>query len=360
MMRNPIQHAVACGRRRRLVFGLLAVVVFAAYAPPARAQAQPGEGTGQAVTPEEMLNRALDKIETGDFSEARGLIENVRRLDPTLPRLRLAVGLMLIEEGRHYEALPVLSEYNTTDEGKLDYRGFGAAGELYHKSKAYRQAVIPLERAKDLAPIEKDGEPVRAKIAIRLAETLNMLKRHAEALAAAKEAASLAPNDPAVLLGLAKISRDNNDIAGALDSLDRALNLISDQLRVDPFNRQKLGTRREVLELQRDLYKFQVISNPSDGLAIYNLARSRRRLAEAERDIGVFEAMELTKQAILTDPRKFEWQVYAAELEVAMGAEQDARERLQKVLQENPGNPDASRLLDQLNRAPGTDVRSSL
>ncbi|HVP09768.1 MAG TPA: hypothetical protein VMV94_01120 [Phycisphaerae bacterium] len=330
--------------------------------PGAERAARPGE------SPEELVQAALEKIDGGDLEQAMMLFQRARRLKPSMPKLSLVEGLLLMMNPKNPQsaaAILRLQEYNDSDEGKKDYRGFAAMGSIYKDSRTYRQAIRPLELAKKLAPAEENGKFVRANITMDLAFSYLGLDRKKEAMETAKEAVSSAPNDPKIQLGLAQVAvtppRQETDqlgqaragvtaedLAVAEPAVKKAIDLLKTKIQTQPFDedahRMLQSCYDNLVTVKRNALK----AAPDDGGIIMGLAGAMRDNGELARRFGMLTARQYALQAIDKDPKKYEWQVYTAQLEADLGAYQDAAKRLNDVLKESPDNQEAAKLLESL------------
>lgn len=303
---------------------------------------------GQVVTPEQMVDDAIRKLETGNVDEAGAAFNRVLRMKPDMPRLSLLHGLLLVELGKPVEALAKLEEFNSSKDVGNEYRGFAAVGRIYSASRMYRQAIRPLERAKDYAPAEESGRPVKAEIAIELATVLHGLQRTKDAIKVADEAAVLAPNDPGIQLKLGKMHKATQDYAIALKAADRAVAIVLGLLRTDPFKPEVNIQLRDAYELKIELYQAQRAANPDDQQLYLLIAQAMRDHANADRRLKLLTGREYALEALNKDARFFACQVYLARLEWELGGSQDALDRLKKVLEEDPSNSDASNLREEI------------
>ncbi|RIK66230.1 MAG: hypothetical protein DCC65_10485 [Planctomycetota bacterium] len=323
------------------------VALLAALWIPAPSHAQVTD-PGQVVTPEQMVDDAIKKLESGNVEEAGQMFNRVRRMKPDMPRLNLLHGLLLIEMNQPLEALPKLEAFNSSKDVGNEYRGFNAVGRVYIMSRMHRQAIRPLERAKDYAPAEENGKPVKAEIAIELASALFALDRTKDALKVADEAAALAPNDPGIQLKLGTMYKATQDYPTALKAADKATALVTGLLRTDPFKPEVNVQLRESYDLKIDVYQAQRAANPDDANIFQLLSQSMREQANAERRIKLLTAREYGLEAINKDPRHFSAQVFVARLEWELGGAQDALDRLKKVLEEDASNADAATLRETI------------
>ncbi|MBN2561856.1 MAG: hypothetical protein JXQ75_13095 [Phycisphaerae bacterium] len=302
----------------------------------------------QFGSPEAMVEAALEMIDTGDLNEALALVRRAKMLKPTVPKIKLAEGLLSIERGQHLEAMRQLEEYNKTDVGRNDYRGYAAIGTIYKDSHMDRQAAPVLEKAKSLAPLEENGKPVRAEIAIGLATVYNNLGRKDQAIEAAKEAKRWAPVDPKIQLRLGQVAFRTQDFDTAAKAAERAIELLMADLQVDPLKKETYQLLGSSYQLMRNRWQREIAADPDDGLPYFKLAVTMREVSEVSRRIVLLDARESILQALTKEPENHEYMIFAARVEVELGALDEARERLARVLSSDPENQEAIKLRDSL------------
>ena len=324
----------------------LAAFVLAGLTSGPVALAQPSDAAPSVTTPEEMVEDAIRKFDEGDFQDAQRLFSNARRARPDMPRLQLIEGLLLIEANRAPEAINVLEQFNK--EAGNEYRGYYALGKVYNQSLMYRQAIRPLERAKDFAPVEVNGRSVKAEVAIELAIAYKGRDLAKEALKYADEAAVLAPNDPGIQLKLGQMNLKTLDYATALRAAEKAVTLLLGQLRADPFKQENNSLLKQSHELTVNILQAQRAADPDDANTYFALAKASRNLADAERRLAILTAREYGLEAVNKDPKLYGCSVHLARLEWELGGAQDALDRLKNVLAEDPNNAEAVQLREQI------------
>ena len=341
---------------RRLVQSASSVAVILACAaawcgtavgqPPSADRPRVGESA------EELVATALQKIDTGDYEQAKVLVQRASRLKHNLPKLGLAEGLLLMQSLQNAQAVQKLTEYTSSEEGRTDYRGFASLGSLYKDSRMFRQAVRPLEQAKKLAPMEENGKFVKARITMDLAFVYLGLDRKKEALDTAKEAEAAGPNDPKIQFGIAKVAASTDDSAGAEVAAKKAIDILKVKIQAQPFDEEAHSTLANCYDLLVKLKKMALRVSPDDGALYFSLASATREGAEVGRRINLLTARQYAIQAAEKDPKKYEWQVFAARIEADLGAYQEASKRLEDVLKESPDNLEATKLLESISSQP--------
>lgn len=331
---------------RKVIPWTLAAIIGMGAVGAAAVCAQPSEAVPTVTTPEEMVEDAITKMDSGDFQQARTLFIQARRARPDMPRLKLLEGLLLIESNQAPQAINVLEEFNKV--AGNEYRGFYALGKVYNQSLMYRQAIRPLERAKDFAPVEVNGRNVKAEVAIELAVAFRGRDLPKDALKYADEAAALAPNDPGIQLKLGQMNLKTQDYATALRAAEKAITLLQGQLRADPFKQENNFLLKQSHELTVNILQSQRAADPDDANTYFALARATRNLADAERRLAILTAREYGLEAVNKDPKLYAASVHLARLEWELGGAQDALDRLKNVLAEDPNNAEAAQLREQI------------
>jgi len=331
----------------------LAMVLGLAASGATWAQVRPGDGAGQPVAPEEMIEQALDMIDAGDFQEAMTLLQRAKMLKPTLDKLNLAEGLLSIEGKSSMKAIQQLQAYNKSEEGRNDYRGYVAIGRIYQGSGMNRQAVPSLEKAKELAPLEKDGKPLRAEIATDLAMAYYRLDRKDKAIESARDAERWSPDDPRVQLRLAQFASSTDDHDTAAKAVEKAIKLAKVKLQMDPLDKDIYDSLRQCYQLALTFQRQDSLARSEDGLPFFNMAVIAREDAEAMKRIGLLSARELALEALTKEPNKPEWKVFVARVEADLGAVDEAMRKLEEVLSADPDNEEANKLRQYIRTGSG-------
>ena len=313
-------------------------------------QTPPQPESEQLLPPEQMIEEALKKIDAGDLQQADTLLRRARVLKPTMDKIKLVEGLLALGVKNRIAALSRLEAYNKTEEGRNDYRGFLAVGRVYKDSNMFRLAVLPLETAKAIAPLEENGRRVRAETAVELADAYFSLPRKDKALEAAKEAQKLAPDDAKVQLRLGQIAFRSEDYETAAKGADRAIELLVAAMRLDPLKRDTYGQFNSCYLLKRDLERKL---NPNSAASYYRLAIVARNAAEISRLVILLDARDNANQALTKEPDNLEYLLFAARLEADLGAVDEAREKVGRILKSNPEHREAIELQERLKLGTG-------
>ena len=332
------------------LIGLLSVAFFSAAAPLSWAQTPAQPAAGEALAPEQAVEEAIKMIDMGDLTEARRLLQYAASLKPTMNILKLGQGLFYVAGNQGVEAISTLAAYNTSDEGKRDYRGFAAIGKVYLNARMLRQAVSPLRQARDLADAEKDGKPLRAGITIDLASAYAKLRDSKKAIELIKEAQAAARDDGEIQLQISEIATIANDAELANKAANRAIELLKGKIIDDAFNAEAHTMMKRAFGVLGNLLVAKINDTPSDsndpknGENYHQYAGVLRETAELDRRIGLLGAREIALRAIEQDPKNSQWQLSAVRLEMELGGLTEAGARLNTILEYEPSNAEALRL----------------
>lgn len=314
-----------------------------------------GEGAkpsqAEPPDPEALIEKAIDQVEAGDLEAGNDLARRAHAIAPTMDKLKLAEGLILFSMGKGTESIRRLQDYNLTEDGKKDYRGYAAIGRIYMESNTYRMARRSLERAVLLADERKNGKPIRAQILMDLATVERRLNNREKAAEHARAAAESAPNDPDIQFRYAQTLSSNNsadDYQAAVAAAERAIRLIDAALRNDPFNKEHLDLLLSAHSLRVEIHLRERARNPQNPSTAIRIAESLRAQADAEWRLTVHAAREYALQALeLGEQPEPEWQLLVARLSMDGGGDvalEGARERVAKVLEAHPDNEEAMKL----------------
>ncbi len=323
----------------------------------AQTPAAAGDQPAKIVDPRALIEEAIRKIDAGEFEEAAKLAEQAQAVKPSMDRLRLVRGLLLLESvsSPPEAAIRVLDGYNRTATGKVDYRGLAAIGRVYLRSRWYRQASRSLRAAAPLAPLQENDRAVKADILIDLATAERALNQPKDAVRHAREARDLSKNDAHVLFRYAEVIAMTNDPKAwpdAVTATDAAIRRTEVELRENPFDKERLEVLQSAYKLLVDIHRRRAEREPESAAIAMAIARAMRDRSEADKRLNMFEAYDTARKAFeMTAEPEPEWQVFMAELEIDVGgagALQTARDRLRKVLEAKPDNKGAKRLLARI------------
>lgn len=331
---------------------LMVAGLVTAQTPPAA-----GDQPVKIVDPRALIEDALRKIDAGEFEEAATLAEQAQALKPSMDRLRLVRGLLLLESvsSPPEAAIRVLDEYNRTPTGKVDYRGLAAIGRVYLRSRWYRQASRSLRAAAPLAPQQENDRTVKADILMDLATAERALNQPENAVRHAREARDLSRNNAHVLFRYAEViamADDPKALQDAVTATQAAIRRTETELRESPFDKDRLEVLRSASALLVDIHRKRAEREPESAAIAMAIARAMRDRSEADKRLNMYAAYDAARHAFdMTAQPGPDWQVFMAELEIDVGgagALQTARDRLHKVLEAKPDNKSARRLLTRI------------
>ncbi len=306
---------------------------------------------GPPPDPKAMVAEAMLKIESGETAAASELATRAGLLDPDLDELQLLNALILLGQRRSTEAYRFLDEYNRTETGQVDYRGFAALGQLYQTSRRYRLAARTFRDAEKLAPIRDKDKPVKSQILMDLAASQLGLNDKKGAVETARRAGGMAPRDAGIQLRYAEIltvAGGSDNAAAAVDATTRVIELIEAELSNDPLSREKLGRLQMAHRLRVSIAKANVVQNRRDASQVMELARNIKELAEINYRVTLFEAHAYVTQAVeLQDAPGPASTLFIARLEIEIGltaARNGIVNTVKALLDANPNDEGAKRL----------------
>lgn len=340
--------AVAC----LFVVGPTILHAQATATPPTTAPAE------RAPTPSarELAVEALKLFDAAQYTKAYQLAQQALSVRPDQPEALLVTGLILIHSGRNREAIEPLAQYNKSDVGRNDYRGYEALGDLYMRSSAHRMAHDQFFIAVSKAPITVGDKPTRALIRMKLAQALVGMGRFDDAIKNAEDASQSAPRSATVLWDLARIYSRAEQDEKAVPLMESAARLAREELFSAQFKQSladDLQVVREKLTLLSDVHKAIVTSrrnliqkdrsvDPEKYLA---LARAMSEQAEISRLQSLNDAMIVCVEVMRAAPKSVDAVILLAELQRQSGMTAAATRTYQMALQLAPND---TRILDAL------------
>ncbi|MBX3396362.1 MAG: tetratricopeptide repeat protein [Phycisphaerae bacterium] len=316
----------------------------------ALAQTSDAPAQTSGLTVEQKLELAIRKIDSQDFREVERLINEVAVEKPNTEKLKLARGLYFVATKRFVEAVAELENYNMKASG--DYRGYAAVGDLYIRSRMYSSALVPLERAKDLAPTKDNGKSVKSEILINLATTQLGLQNNKTAVKIAKEAQSFAPDDGQIVLRVAEIAANAGDQDVSLAAVEQAILLFKSDIRDDPFNRSAHEQLIQCYRIASSINDSQRNADPENPEPYVRATRAMLAASEIERRISMLDAHRFLQQAIERAPKNAEYRLMLADLEYDIGGIKDSEVALDEVLTGDPKNARALELKEKFSKSP--------
>ena len=160
----------------------------------------------------ERYHRAITLLGQGNFSEAETEILEILRDFPNLPPALNLAGIISDLQGQHQRAIGFFERALSARSDFLDARNNLAHTCL--KTKQYKKAMLEFERV-------LEREPNHAAANYGLAQVLYEMGQFDRSAKAAAHAQSLAPDDPDVLLFLAKIQFRHGRLEDAKETTGR-------------------------------------------------------------------------------------------------------------------------------------------
>jgi len=119
-------------------------------------------------------------------------------------------------------------------------------------------------------------------------------------------------------------------------------------LRSDPLKRESYQTLYGALAVRRSLEQRDLKAKPDAAAPYFKLAVSARSLAEVSRFLTLLDARDSVELALAKEPDNPEYLLFAAHLEADLGAIDEAKARLDRILKANPGDQTALEFKDSL------------
>lgn len=315
--------------------------------PATTAPSAAGE-TGEAPNPARMIEDALEKIWQADYKSAAELADKAAQLAPRMDKLKLVRGLIYAQApNKGPEAVRDLTEYCRTRDGRQDHRGFSALGDIYFKSRNYRQSKESFEQAWKYAPPDDRGRPVRAEIGLQIAYIDIVLGHAKDGMERATAARDLASRNTTILERFGQIAymagpQYHNEALVALQQCIALLERV--ELPADPFDKDKLKRLRSCYVAVATIYDARRKENSSNSGPYYAVARATYELTRVDRQIALQTARDWAIKAVDLDPNNNEYILFLVELEMDMGALREARERIDALLAREPTNEKAGNM----------------
>ena len=344
--------------------GMIISLLLFAGAPTASAQA-PGRDS-ETLSPEQKVDQAIrmmleiDELHLREaerfeqLKEPDRLIREAVLVKPDMEKILLAQGLFASITNRSAEAIRALGLYNTTPNARDDYRGFAKVGEIYLRSGMPRQAKNPLMRARDLAPIpsSKKDKPIKARIAMDLADAYLGLSQAKKAIETATEGQTFAPDHGEIQLRLAEITSRAQAFETAATAVKRAISILWVDIRDDPFQMAAHINLRRAYTISTDVHEYFLATDPENGNHFAAFAEMQLDKADVERRISLLNARDLMTKAIEKIPDNTAWKLDLIRIEMELGGLTEARGHLADLLRSDSKNAAALKLKQRLDAPP--------
>jgi tetratricopeptide (TPR) repeat protein len=365
--------------RRALAAGRFA----AAVAPIARwLKAQPDSAEAQFL-------KGRVALALGNLPEAAERLKRAQELGHPRPQLVLLQAMLASRLGRHAEAEPILRQ------AFLDARGPDpqldeALARVYLETYDLNRAAVVLDRWAREAPedpkphlwrVEVDSrihgapdavlndyrealrrDPNLAKARLGLADELRQAHRNAEAATEYEAYLAHQPDDPAGHLGAGQNLLEKGDEAAATRHFERALALdpknasIYKQYAEADILRGDFAAALRHLDRAVELDAYDLPVRHRRSLALTRLGRTGEAKAEqaaTNRLRAELSSLNEARARLVNSPHDRASQIEVARWMFDHGHDQEGAKWAEKVLREQPGNPDASRLLADYHQRQG-------
>lgn len=271
--------------------------------------------------------------ENGSGELARGYLEQAAQEAPTdFPRQRALVELLL-RQGRRDDGLQRLQRYQTevgTAEAAFQVaQWYQGQGEYLRALEAYRRALV-------LAP-------ERILIHLRLAETLQELRRPAERRAALERFVLASPDKVEAHRKVAGLLGDSGETAEALRHLDQAVRLAPQQPTLQA-DRARIFEAARQPEREAEAWERYVGASPDRVAAASEVAARYRLRGDLER---AERFLLLGLQAVPPPEARQELRLQLLDLAEEQEDEVLLQERLSQLLAEGADDEQRARLLER-------------
>lgn len=351
--------------------GMLAGWVLGVGVAWCAAQGQPATAPASAPTSAPLLSDAMSIDQLLDMARqslaakqnnfAQRALEVILRQDSKNLEANLLLAQMAedsgdLETARHIYKNRLKPFYPT------EFRVEFGMGRIYVALQYWRQAVAFLESAERLSPADKRGEVYKMlAMAYRGQGTL------AKALDIADKAAGLLPDDFLTRKILLLLRVDTRNFELAFKDADVLVQLASRQVREQPANFEKLKQLDEAYTTQvqllrafhSTLYVRNAAGQPTDQLLPGKEVEAASTLkqvvdilvaqAELQHTMTFHNLLPMAEKAVEYTPDNVRYLLDLGLLQRNTAHTEQAVSTFQKVLEKEPGNPDATRHLKELN-----------
>ena len=174
-----------------------------------------------------------------------------------------------------------------------------------------------------------------------------------DAIKSLKNAAVSAPDAGEIQAEVCQLASRAGDTETAIAAGVSAIQAFNSELSVNPLS---VPAHQGLVRCYHVLYAEQsakLSKNPNDGDSFVEGAKLLRAIAGLEQRIRLLDSRALMLQALEANKDNAEWQLFAAELEMDLGARTEAAARIDAVLQSDGNNASAIALKNRLNASAG-------
>jgi len=301
------------------------------------------------------MERGLALFDLGRFQEAKPILES-RPTKETISALTF-LHLNLFEMD---EALRDLNTWTMLDpENPLPH---ALCGDMWVQAPDYGKAAEAFRRAVEL---DRDNLEVRTKLASSLRE-LGQLDHASRIL---RQCDTEEPNNPTVMLLLARCEADSGDVVAARSLLERLIDA-HPNLPAALVESGKIDLENGDFESAANLLRRAVQLDPRSDSALYNLASALKRLGrddDAAEPLNRWSAVQELRRRlrdlldhIEEDPTDVESHAAAGAVCLELGDSAQAARHITAVLAREPDHAAARQLLARLTGTEHTDLDPAL
>jgi Tfp pilus assembly protein PilF len=327
--------------------------------PPATDHGVPAE---MARNPVWLADEALKAFENDEYRRAYQLALMALQVRPDQPYALLVKGKILIADNRHREAMEPLNAYVKTPEGRNDYRGFEALGDVFLRSSKHWLAAQMYSNALPKSPVKVKEDFVRARVQVKLSQALAGRGLFREAIDAARGAVLADPNASEFQWNLASVLLKSGNAEEAIEAMNKAIELIKSdmaflysrlEVSIDPKAEEELiknlGSLSHVLDAMVRAHQSAVslASEPAPARLVA-LAESVAEQADIERRLRLYGSMKLMEQVVTREPTNAEWRVRLAKYQLASGFRAAAVANIEEALKIDANHEEAKALRARL------------
>lgn len=340
----------------------------AKYQPPAATEpsTQPPPAAGPAaladpatLTIPQLLDEARAALDGGNVLLAKTMVQTaLNRDEKNLDAMLIDAEIAMLEGDTDRARIRYQAVIRVQPN---DFQANLGLGQLYQRSKVYRQSMFYLERAQSVAPADR-----MAELMTILAQAYRGAGYAKRALRAAQLAVQADPSYLEAWDYLVKLRTEAEDYSNALADSDRMLAVARQELAANPTSKEAVqrlyaaySAQLGVLQsYQRTLYQPNPDGTVSDELQPGMRARAAETIrrvvdvmivqAELLRTLAYFNMRDLTEKAVEYDPTNAKALMQYGLLLKNTAEYERARETFAKVLELDPQNDEARRQMATL------------
>ncbi len=288
--------------------------------------------------------RAAPKMqEQKRLRTAEAMFRRVLDYDAKNPEALLGLARILADTERTMLAIERFRQFTSTQQGSADMRSQAHVelGRVYAKAGLKRQAIEALEQARALNPDDPESANELARVHLEAGQIT-------DALAAAEIAISKGRGNPKYIDTRALIRLVGNDLEAAAADAKQAVSLARDQIKTRPSDQALAAAWANYLRTYIEALQRLVASPDASVDRRIELADAMLELSGVNQLLGyhqIVTLLEASGDALRDNVGLLE---RLAEGLLAVRRVEDARTTCQRILELEPGNAVAKRVLDTL------------